>query len=611
MGQAGRYRILRKIADGGMAEIFLATQRGAEGFERKCVLKRILAALVADPQFRNMMIDEAHVAMSLHHSNIVQVLDLRQARGRYFLVLEFVDGWDLNQIINRMNAASFALPPQLALYIAAETCRALSYAHSQTRDGRPLGIVHRDISPHNVLVSQQGEVKLTDFGIAKALGRRERTGAGVIKGKLAFMSPEQASGAVLDARSDLFSVGTMLYVMSTGRRPFEAPTDLEGILRVRQCDFPPPEKIKSDISPKLSAVILRAMRLAPADRYQSAEEMLVDIESVQRTVFQAAGQTELKRWLADLQERDGVPTIGKAAAVPAGDDSEVLEGEDLVFDDETQVDQTLGSGSMPMPTVPLPPAVVAAPAARPRTPPPLPAGVRRGSRHRLSALLLLATAAGSGYLWLRWRRPKPTPPEEVAAKAPEPPPEPEAVQPETVKPPSRIDARPAVAETPPVEPLPPATPDSAPAQATAPAAPDSGPDPDDDDEETLLKHTEPDAEKKVIGAEDQPPEPPPVPSSSKKGSTAAIPARPSYPVVSVKITTRPEGAVIRLKNRVFGRAPMNLRFRPGIPFELSFVKSGYVTKTRRYVFARRQNQAISVSLQKRSKKSFLRRLFGG
>src|SRR5262245_37369609 len=265
----GRYTIRRKIADGGMAEIFLASQRGAEGFERPVVLKRILQALVADPQFRNMLIDEAHVAMSLNHSNIAQVVDLGHARGRYFLVLEFVDGWDLNFLLQRVAAANFPLPPQLALFIAAEVCRALSYAHAKTRDGKALGIVHRDISPHNVLISDHGEVKLTDFGIAKALGRRERTGQGVIKGKLAFMSPEQASGAQLDARSDLFSMGTMIYLMATGRRPFEAPTDLEAILRVRQCDFPAPESIVPDLPDKLSAVIKRAMKRELSERYQS------------------------------------------------------------------------------------------------------------------------------------------------------------------------------------------------------------------------------------------------------------------------------------------------------------------------------------------------------
>ena len=318
MAGPGRYRIQRKIADGGMAEIFLATQRGAEGFERPVVLKRILAALVADPQFRNMMIDEAHVAMSLNHSNIAQVLDLGQAKGRYFLVLEFVDGWDLNLIINRIKTGVLPLPPQLALYIAAEVCRALS-AHAKTRDGKALGIVHRDISPHNVLISEQGEVKLTDFGIAKALGRRERTGAGIIKGKLAFMSPEQASGGSLDARSDLFSVGTMLYLMATGKRPFEAPTDLEAILRVRQCD-PPPEAVKPDIAQRLSLIIQRAMKLNPQDRYQSAEEMLIDIESVQRSVFEPAGQTEAQAVAGRAAARRGAAhrTSGAAAAQRSG-----------------------------------------------------------------------------------------------------------------------------------------------------------------------------------------------------------------------------------------------------------------------------------------------------
>ncbi len=326
MPGAGRYHISRKIADGGMAEIFLGRQRGVEGFERPVVLKRILASLLADPQFRNQMIDEAHVAMSLNHSNIVQVLDLGHARGRYFLVLELVDGWDLNQIVNRARACSFPLPPELSLYVVAEVCRALGYAHAKTRDGQPLGIVHRDVSPHNVLVSEQGEVKLTDFGIAKAMGRREHTGHGVIKGKLAFMSPEQGSGTAVDARSDLFSLGTVLYLLGTGRRPFDAPTDLETLVRVRQCQFAPPAEVAPDISPEFARITLRAMQASPANRYQSAEEMLVDIETVQRSAFKPAGQTELKRWLAELQQMDGAPTISKTASqAPEMDDSQALQ----------------------------------------------------------------------------------------------------------------------------------------------------------------------------------------------------------------------------------------------------------------------------------------------
>src|SRR6185295_1400478 len=151
MSPQSRYTILRKIADGGTAEIFLAKQSGASGFEKMVVLKRIFNTFYSDPQFRHMLVDEAHIAMSLHHSNIVQVLDLGEADGRYFLVMELVDGWDLANVISRAEAARIPFPTGLSLYVIGEVCRALAYAHGQTRNGKALGIVHRDISPQNVL----------------------------------------------------------------------------------------------------------------------------------------------------------------------------------------------------------------------------------------------------------------------------------------------------------------------------------------------------------------------------------------------------------------------------------------------------------------------------
>ncbi len=313
MASHGRYTILGKLADGGMAEIFLATQHGAEGFEKLIVLKRILTPYSADPQFRNMMLDEAHISMSLQHSNIAQVLDLGVAGGRYFLALELVDGWDLERILQRAYGAGIVWPAALSLYVAACICRALAYAHAKARDGKPLGIVHRDISPNNVLISDQGEVKLTDFGIAKAQRKREQTAAGVIKGKVAYMSPEQGLGTSIDKRSDIFSVGSMLYRMVTEKLPFEANDDMESLLRVQKADFTPPEKIKPTVGPAVSTIIMRAMRLAPSERYQTAEEMLADVERVLRNDFHSAGQTELKLWLEQLARRDEVPTIGEAA----------------------------------------------------------------------------------------------------------------------------------------------------------------------------------------------------------------------------------------------------------------------------------------------------------
>ncbi len=317
MAQHGRYKIIRRVADGGMAEIFLATQLGREGFAKPIILKRIHSTIYADPQFRNMFIDEAHISMSLSHSNIAQVLDLGVSAGRYFLALELVDGWDLGRVLHRAATAGVRLPRELALHVTAEVCRALAYAHAKAEGQTPLGIVHRDVSPHNILLSDQGEVKLTDFGIAKAMNKREHTGTGVVKGKVAFMSPEQAMGKPIDQRSDLFSVGTVLYLMVTRSRPFEGPSDLETLLRVQKGDFRPPEETAPDLPPEVAAVVARAMRKEPGERYQSADEMLGDVERVLRTAFRPVGQTELKRWLTELSARDGVPPISQSTATPA------------------------------------------------------------------------------------------------------------------------------------------------------------------------------------------------------------------------------------------------------------------------------------------------------
>src|SRR5499427_8983031 len=317
MSPSSRYTILRKIADGGTAEIFLAKQHGAQGFEKTVVLKRIFTTFYADPQFRHMLVDEAHIAMTLNHSNIVQVLDLGESEGRYFLALELVDGWTLDRVLRRSKAAGVPAPPALALYITAEVCRALAYAHNKKRgDGKPLGIVHRDVSPHNVLISEQGEVKLTDFGIAKAQNKTEKSLGNLIKGKVAFMSPEQAAAGPLDGRSDLFSVGTMLYAMITRRHPFDAPTDYETLMLVKNGDFLPPETARPGLNPELYRVIRKAMSKSPDDRYQKAEEMLVDVEQVMRVAFRPVGQTELQRWLAELSAKDGVPTLTREAPPP-------------------------------------------------------------------------------------------------------------------------------------------------------------------------------------------------------------------------------------------------------------------------------------------------------
>jgi serine/threonine protein kinase len=383
MAKHGRYKIIRRVADGGMAEIFLATQIGREGFQKPVILKRIHSTIYADPQFRNMFIDEAHISMSLSHSNIAQVLDLGVSAGRYFLVLELVDGWDLGRVLYRAAAAGVRLPAELALLIGAEICRALAYAHSKSIDGQgPLGIVHRDVSPHNVLLSEQGEVKLIDFGIAKAMNKREHTGTGVVKGKVAFMSPEQALGKPIDARSDLFSLGTMLYLMLTRTRPFEGPSDLETLLRVQKGDFPPPEEAEPELPPEVAAVIKRAMRFDPDERYQSADDMLADVERVLRTTFPPVGQSELKRWLADLTARDGVLPISQASARPAAraaTGTGELEEEDVVLLDSRAAEDVDAEEATSLAVV-TGGAVTRPRTARPRSAPMLPVPVDAESR---------------------------------------------------------------------------------------------------------------------------------------------------------------------------------------------------------------------------------------
>jgi eukaryotic-like serine/threonine-protein kinase len=548
MAGHGRYTIVSKLADGGMAEIFLGIQHGAEGFQKPVVLKRILTAFSADPQFRNMFLDEAHISMSLNHSNVVQVLDLGVSRGRYFLVLELVDGWDLDKILQRAKAASMVWPPALSLYVVGEVCRALAFAHGKLHEGKPLGIVHRDISPNNVLISDQGEVKLADFGIAKAQRKREQTAAGVIKGKIAFMSPEQATGGPIDRRSDLFSVGSMLYLMATDKLPFESATDLEAIFRVQRAEFTPPEVARPGVGPEVSRIIMRAMRLVPAERYQTADEMLVDVERVLRTEYQSAGQTELKLWMAQLARRDGAQAIGKtqaatlATVTEGGTDINVGSSFELVdFDDSVVLTEGSfapgavlagGKGPPPLPT-PTPPA--GAPLSlEPAPPPPRETGTMRAVENKsrglrgfwFGATFALAAVIGARYV-IEWARTQPflggaptaaePPPSggmsRPAANAPPPSSSPPS---SSVPAPSILAPAKAAAALPsgPAEPAATAAAADAggahPAEAVAAGArkPDSGAplatgdSPDEPDEEALLRQALPNAETAVIGEEE-------------------------------------------------------------------------------------------------------------
>lgn len=274
----GRYELLHRIAKGGMGEIFLAKARGAGGFEKNVILKTILPHLAEEEEFITKFLDEGRIVVQLIHGNIVPVFDMGEQDGVFFIAMEYVPGRDLREVIKRLEIDRRRLPVDLALFIGSEIAKGLDYAHRKTDEaGESLGIVHRDISPSNVLISSDGEVKLIDFGIARAAGRLSKTVSGRIQGKFCYMSPEQASGKPLDARSDVFSAGITIYEMLTGFRPFEGSTDLESLDLVRRCEFDPPSTLNAEVPEEVDAIVQRALAKEPEDRYPSAEKLQVDI----------------------------------------------------------------------------------------------------------------------------------------------------------------------------------------------------------------------------------------------------------------------------------------------------------------------------------------------
>jgi hypothetical protein len=255
-----RYELLDRIGVGGMAEIFRGKAVAAGGFEKPVAIKRILPHLSQDKRFVELLIAEAKVLSLLKHRNIVQIFDVGLGDdGQYFLVMEYVDGNDLGAVQRGLEAGRRRVPFDLALHIVAEICEALEHAHSaRAPDGKSMSLVHRDVSPSNVLLSRAGELKLTDFGIAKR-AEQEPTGHGGVRGKFAYISPEQARNEHLDPRSDVFSVGILLWELVTGRRLFSALGDLEALRAVREAEVPRPREIDGRLSPEIDALIMSAL----------------------------------------------------------------------------------------------------------------------------------------------------------------------------------------------------------------------------------------------------------------------------------------------------------------------------------------------------------------
>jgi serine/threonine protein kinase len=277
----GPYRLLERVAMGGMAEVFKAKRTGVEGFEKVLAVKRILPHLSENKEFVDMFIDEAKMVAGLAHPNIVQIFDLGKIEKSYYIAMEYVHGRDLRSILRRARERDVRMPLDLSLLVVSKVSSALEFAHRKKDErGRAMQIVHRDVSPQNILISFEGDVKLTDFGIAKAATKASLTDAGALRGKLLYMSPEQAWGKPMDRRSDIFSLGIVFYEMVTDHRPFLGGSEMSILEMVRECRVAAPSTLNPRIPEKLENVIMMALAREPDDRYQDAAEMHRDLERV-------------------------------------------------------------------------------------------------------------------------------------------------------------------------------------------------------------------------------------------------------------------------------------------------------------------------------------------
>ncbi len=303
----GRYEIVDRLAVGGMAEIYIARAKGARGFEKEYVLKLIHPKYIGDHDFIRMLVDEAKLTAALQHQNIAQVNDLQADGDNYFIVMEYVRGKDLYQLLADAFDQRKKFPFDVAVYIASEIAAGLNYAHNKVApDGSPLNLVHRDISPQNVLVSFQGEVKVVDFGVAKAaMGARPETQAGIIKGKFRYMSPEQAWGERLDGRSDLFSAMLCLYEMVTGMTAYEDTGDMRAmLLKMRDANIKPAKAHRPECDPALQSILDRGLAKSRHDRFATGREMQIALLEYLHTISPGFHAGRVTDFMVDLFPED-------------------------------------------------------------------------------------------------------------------------------------------------------------------------------------------------------------------------------------------------------------------------------------------------------------------
>ena len=278
MSEQQRYRVIKRLASGGMAEVFVAESAGIEGFRKQVAIKRVLPQLSKKEQFIAMFLDEARLSAHLSHSNVVSVFDIGVGDGTYFIVMEYVEGADLKAVMDHYKKIGEHIPVESACYIATRICQGLGYAHElKNAEGKSLDIIHRDITPANVLITRYGEVKIVDFGLAKASSQLAASDAGVIKGKFGYLAPETVMEMPVDRRVDVFAVGIILWEMLTGRRLFLGDTDFQTVRQVRDAVVPSIGAINRAVSPELEEIVRRALARDPAQRYLNARDLGRDL----------------------------------------------------------------------------------------------------------------------------------------------------------------------------------------------------------------------------------------------------------------------------------------------------------------------------------------------
>jgi len=302
--QFGKYQLLDKIAVGGMAELFRAKLTGAQGFEKLIAIKKILPNLSREENLVTAFIDEAKLAALLHHENIIQIYDFGSMDDQYFIAMEYLFGKDLRTITRTARKKDVALGIENIVYIVSRICAGLDYSHHlKDLQGKPLNIIHRDINPQNILVTYEGQVKIIDFGIAKAANHNTQTRENLIKGKLAYMSPEQANGMQIDHRSDIFSTGIILYELLADRRMFTGET-MHVLSLVRDAQYDPPEEVIPDLPSKLKEILCRCLAKDPNERYQTAGEMQADIEEFMFELSMRPNARSFAGYIKDLFEEE-------------------------------------------------------------------------------------------------------------------------------------------------------------------------------------------------------------------------------------------------------------------------------------------------------------------